>query len=84
MTTSPTSLPRIATRRSILLLSVATFTSMTTQRICDAMLPELSRVFGTGLPQAAQVVSVFAIVYGVLQLFYGPLGDRLGKFRVIA
>lgn len=84
MTTSPTSLPQIATRRSILLLSFATFTSMTTQRICDAMLPELSRVFGTGLPQAAQVVSVFAIVYGVLQLFYGPMGDRLGKFRVIA
>jgi predicted MFS family arabinose efflux permease len=73
-----------ATRRSILLLSLATFTSMSTQRICDAMLPELSRVFEVGLPQAARVVSVFAIVYGVLQLFYGPLGDRLGKFRVIA
>jgi MFS family permease len=73
-----------ATRRSILLLSFATFTSMSTQRICDAMLPELSRVFAVGLPQAARVVSVFAIVYGVLQLFYGPLGDRLGKFRVIA
>ncbi|MEO7160411.1 MAG: MFS transporter, partial [Polaromonas sp.] len=35
------------------------------------------------LAQAAQVVSVFAITYGASQLFYGPLGDRLGKFRVI-
>lgn len=72
-----------ATRRSILLLSFATFASMAAQRICDAMLPELSRVFAVGLGQAAQVVSVFAITYGAAQLFYGPLGDRVGKFRVI-
>lgn len=72
-----------ATRRSILLLSFATFASMAAQRICDAMLPELSRVFAVSLAQAAQVVSVFAITYGLAQLFYGPLGDRLGKFRVV-
>ena len=72
-----------ATRRSILLLSLACFASMSAQRICDAMLPELSRVFSVGLAQAAQVVSVFAIAYGAAQLFYGPLGDRVGKFRVI-
>ena len=47
------------------------------------MLPELSRVFAVSLAQAAQVVSVFAITYGASQLFYGPLGDRLGKFRVV-
>lgn len=72
-----------ATRRTILLLSLGTFSSMAAQRICDAMLPELSRVFGVGLAQAAQVVSIFAITYGISQLLYGPLGDRLGKFRVI-
>ena len=72
-----------ATRRSILLLSFATFASMAAQRICDAMLPELSRVFSVSLAEAAQVVSVFAIAYGAAQLFYGPVGDRLGKFRVI-
>lgn len=72
-----------ATRRSILLLSCATFSSMVAQRICDAMLPELSRVFTVSLAQAAQVVSVFAVTYGIAQLFYGPLGDRLGKFRIV-
>lgn len=71
------------TRRAILLLSCGTFASMVAQRICDAMLPELSRVFSVGLGQAAQVVSVFAVAYGLAQLFYGPLGDRLGKFRVV-
>ena len=71
------------TRRSILLLSFATFSSMTSQRICDAMLPELSREFSVSLAGAAQVISVFAVVYGLSQLFYGPLGDRIGKFRVV-
>lgn len=72
-----------ATRRSVLLLSFATFASMTAQRLCDAMLPELSREFSATLAQAAQVVSMFAVVYGLAQLFYGPLGDRLGKYRVV-
>lgn len=71
------------TRRSILLLSLATFCSMATQRICDAMLPELSRVFSVPIAQAAQVVSLFAVTYGVAQLWYGPLGDRYGKFRTV-
>ena len=82
--TKPVSAPlSAATRRAILLLSFGTFSSMVAQRICDAMLPELARAFAVGLPRAAQVVSVFAITYGLSQLFYGPLGDRLGKFRVV-
>lgn len=88
MTTTPVSAPvsaplSAATRRSIVLLSLATFASMAAQRICDAMLPELSRVFAVSLGQAALVVSVFAVTYGVAQLFYGPLGDRFGKFRIV-
>ena len=73
----------LAHRQSILLLSFATFSSMVVQRICDAMLPELAQVFSVSLGQAAQVVSVFAMVYGAAQLLYGPMGDRLGKFRVV-
>ncbi|WP_238342614.1 MFS transporter [Polaromonas vacuolata] len=86
MTTSKTpNSPQLsaATRRTILLLSFGCFASMSAQRVCDAMLPELSRVFAVSLSQAAQVVSVFAVTYGLAQLFYGPLGDRLGKFRVV-
>lgn len=66
-----------------MLLSFGCFASMSAQRVCDAMLPELSRVFAVSLSQAAQVVSVFAVTYGLAQLFYGPLGDQLGKFRVV-
>ena len=82
-TTTPHAPLSAATRRSILLLSFATFSSMVVQRICDAMLPELSRVFSVSLGQAAQVVSVFAVVYGASQLFYGPMGDALGRYRVV-
>lgn len=82
MTTGSATLPA-ATRRSILLLSFATFSSMAVQRICDAMLPELSRTFSVSLTQAAQVVSIFAVVYGLAQLVYGPLGDRFGKFGIV-
>ncbi|QKO23284.1 MFS transporter [Rhodoferax sp. BAB1] len=72
-----------STRRSVLLLSFATFASMAVQRLCDAMLPELAREFSASLGEVASVISVFAVVYGLCQLFYGPLGDRLGKFRIV-
>ena len=51
---------------------------------CDALLPRLDADFGVGLGTAAQVVTAFAIAYGLLQAFYGPLGDHFGKYRVIA
>lgn len=82
---TPTPLPALPanTRRTVLLLSLACFCSMATQRICDAMLPELAREFGTSMARTGQVVSVFAVVYGLAQLFYGAAGDRLGKLRVL-
>jgi len=30
------------------------------------------------------VITVFAVAYGLAQLLFGPLGDRYGKYRVIA
>jgi predicted MFS family arabinose efflux permease len=56
---------------------------MTIQRICDPMLPELSRVFSAPIDEAAQVVSMFAITYGLMQLVFGPVGDRWGKYKVV-
>jgi predicted MFS family arabinose efflux permease len=71
------------TRRAIFLLSLATFSSMALQRICDPMLPELSRVFDAPISEVSQVISLFALTYGLMQLFYGPVGDRFGKYRVV-
>ncbi|MDM0113719.1 MFS transporter [Variovorax sp. J22R133] len=65
------------------LLSLCAFASMASMRICDAMLPSLATEFMATTGQAARAISGFAVAYGVLQLFYGPLGDRIGKARVV-
>jgi predicted MFS family arabinose efflux permease len=70
-------------RRLIVLLALAAFGSAMSMRVADAQLPALGRTFGVGLGGAAQVITVFAVAYGLLQLAYGPLGDRHGKWRTI-
>ncbi|MFM1988375.1 MAG: hypothetical protein RJA99_1332 [Pseudomonadota bacterium] len=56
---------------------------MASIRIADPMLPALARDFGVAPLDAASAITLFAIAYGVMQLVWGPLGDRLGKLRVI-
>jgi len=70
--------------RALPLLALAGFASMMSMRLCDAMLPALAQTFSIEPGKAARVVSAFAVSYGLLQLAYGPLGDRFGKPRVIA
>jgi MFS transporter, YNFM family, putative membrane transport protein len=52
-------------------------------RVCDPMLPALAQSFGVTTGRAALTVSVYAVAYGLLQLLFGPLGDRFGKRRTI-
>lgn len=70
--------------RAITLLSAAAFASSTTARLCDPMLPVLSTGFAAPATEVAHVVSGFAVAYGICQVFFGPLGDRLGKYRLVA
>ena len=70
-------------RGAIGCLALTAFGSGLSMRVNDALLPELSREFGVALGTASQVIALFAIAYGVAQLFFGPLGDRHGKYRVI-
>jgi predicted MFS family arabinose efflux permease len=71
-------------RQHLQLLGLAGFASMASMRICDPMLVVLGQEFQVTTGDASAVVSVFAVVYGVLQLFYGPLGERFGKLRVVS
>ncbi|MFO1269508.1 MAG: MFS transporter [Rubrivivax sp.] len=66
------------------LASVAAFASIASMRACDPMLLTLASEFGRGLGECSRVVSMFAVAYGVMQLLYGPLGDRIGKLAVVA
>lgn len=70
--------------REILLLSLAAFASAVAVRMCDPMLPALARSFDTNTARAAMVITTTSVTYGICQLLFGPLGDRLGKFRVVA
>ena len=71
-------------RGAVACLSLSAFGSGMSLRLNDALLPQLAREFGVTLGQASQVISLFAIAYGLSQLFFGPVGDRFGKYRVIA
>jgi len=65
-------------------MGLAGFASMVSMRMCDPMLVVLGQEFQVTTGEASRVVSAFAVAYGVLQLIYGPLGDRFGKLRVIS
>ncbi|MGY4830513.1 MFS transporter [Sphaerotilaceae bacterium SBD11-9] len=70
--------------RAILLLALAAFASGVSLRVADPLLPHLAGEFGVPLGTASHVVTVFSIAYGLSQLVFGPLGDRYGKYRVVA
>ncbi|MBL8349139.1 MAG: MFS transporter [Burkholderiaceae bacterium] len=69
---------------AIAALALAAMASGISLRLADPLLPRLSREFGVSLGEASQVITVFAVAYGAAQLLFGPLGDRFGKYRVIA
>jgi predicted MFS family arabinose efflux permease len=73
-----------AVARRLRSAGMAAFGAMAAMRACDAMLLTLAKEFGRSVGDASHVISVFAISYGLLQIFYGPLGDRIGKLRVVA
>jgi predicted MFS family arabinose efflux permease len=65
-------------------LAGAAFLSGLSMRVTDALLPMLTHDFLVPLGQAAHVITAFAIAYGVSQWCFGPVGDRYGKYRVVA
>jgi predicted MFS family arabinose efflux permease len=64
-------------------LAAVHFCSSASMRACDPMLPALEQAFGVTTGRAALTISAYAVAYGLLQLFFGPLGDRFGKRRMI-
>lgn len=80
-TTTPNpTIPAIA----VPLLSLAAFGSGISLRVTDPLLPQLAKEFSVSVGDASLVITVFSIAYGLSQLFFGPLGDRYGKYFVIA
>lgn len=70
-------------QRLVLLLSAGAFLSGAALRVCDSLIPRLSRDFSVTVGTAARVVITFSISYGLMQLVFGTLGDRFGKARLV-
>ncbi len=64
-------------------LAAAAFVSGANLRLFDALLPGVAREFGVLPTTAAVVITMFTLAYGLFQIVHGPLGDRVGKLRVI-
>ena len=77
--------PTVAVSRgAVVVLSLSAFASGISLRVTDAMLPRLAQEFNVSIGGAALVITVFSVAYGLSQLFFGPTGDRFGKYLVIS
>ena len=72
------------TRASLLILGLAAFLVSADARVIDPVLKIIALDFGVGEEQAAWTISAYAFPYGLCQWFYGPLGDRIGKLKVMS
>ena len=69
--------------RAIAFLSLAAFASAATLRATDPLLPQIAAEFGTTTGSAGRVVTAFAVSYGLLQIAFGPLAERWGKYLFV-
>jgi predicted MFS family arabinose efflux permease len=70
--------------RPLILLGAAALASVATMRVADPLVPQVAQEFGVSAGEAAIITTAFALAYGVFQLIYGVLGDRFGKYRLVA
>jgi len=69
--------------RVVLLLSLAGFASAASLRATDPLLVLIAAEYAITPGVAAAVITAFAVSYGVFQVLHGPLGDRIGRIRVV-
>jgi YNFM family putative membrane transporter len=70
--------------RAIVLLAVAGFAAQSMVRSADSLLPQIAADFAVTVGAASIVVSVYSLMHGSMQLVIGPIGDRFGKYLMIA
>lgn len=68
---------------AVALLSLASFVCGAVIRLIDPMLPRLTVEYQASIADVSWVATATLIAYGLLQMLFGPLGDRHGKLRVI-
>lgn len=68
---------------SVGLLGAAAFIVTADVRVINPLLHIIADEFKTSVGNAGFIATAYTIPYGLFQLVYGPLGDYLGKLRVM-
>jgi predicted MFS family arabinose efflux permease len=66
------------------LLWLLAFVVMLDGRTMVTVLPDIAADLGVSVPAAGIAITAYLIPYGVCQLAWGPLADRVGPMRVVA
>ena len=82
-TPNPPALVRAAAGVPIGLLALAGFAAGSGMRLLDPLLPMVARGLDVSVPAVSALIAGFMLPYGLGQAVLGPLGDRLGKLRVV-
>lgn len=70
--------------RTVLLLALAAFSASINIRATDPLLPQIAEDFRVTVGTASGMVASFTVGYGLTQLLFGPIGDRFGKYLIVA
>jgi predicted MFS family arabinose efflux permease len=66
------------------LLALAGFSSQAMVRAADSLLPQIAADIGVTVGAASIIVTAYMITHGTVQLIIGPIGDKFGKFVMVA
>ena len=68
---------------SVVVLCIAGFASAVALRAIDPMLGVIARDLGVSFNDAAALVAAYSVPYAAMLLVLGPIGDALGKARLL-
>lgn len=80
----PTSEEQAGAQRALWLLIAAIFVVSLDSRVITPLLPAIAEEFDASIGRAGLIVTAYLLPYGLFQLLYGPLADRVGRVRVIS
>jgi predicted MFS family arabinose efflux permease len=76
--------PTGGSRYTLWLLIGAIFVVSVDSRVITPILPAIADDLNASIGRAGLIVTAYLLPYGLFQLFYGPIADRVGHVRVIS
>ncbi|MBA2454398.1 MAG: MFS transporter [Chloroflexia bacterium] len=81
---APATEEHASAQRALWLLIAAIFVVSLDSRVITPLLPAIAEEFDASIGRAGLIVTAYLLPYGLFQLLYGPLADRVGRVRVIS